>query len=244
MADDLASPAFFGPPGRLRWAGGSDACSVGQPRSVRLPPELAAYADPHHPVLRRGRDPRRMRLRLGATAPPGDYHVDVAYADGSTQQVAVSIEPRPRLRVLPGTLRLAGAPGASVSARLLVENRGNEVLEIGDSLVTGIFDDNGIEAALAAVYRLETDDLDTVVATGFARLREAHGGLLRLRVREGAGALAPGDSRQLLLQTTLNSKLAPRHGYHGTLELGTHRIAVRVAVRAASDPETPAGGPR
>ena len=232
MAEPRQLPAFLGPPGRLRLATDADA-ALGQPTAVHLPAELQAHANRRHPVLRSGRDPRRTRLRLTADTPPGDYRVAVEYAGGQRQELDIRVEPSARLRVLPGTLRLAGAPGAAVAARLLIENRGNQVLEIADNLVTGLFDNGGIEAALAAVYRLESSDLNKIMAAGFARLREAHGGLLRLRVREGAGPLPPGASRQLLLETTLSSKLAPRHGYHGTLELGSHRIAVQLAVAPA-----------
>lgn len=245
MADrtpDPGLPSFLGPPGRLRLTQPPDS-KAGPATAAHLPDALLPYADPRRPVLRTGRDPRRTRLRLSPQTPPGDYPVGIEYADGRKAEVTVHVQARPRLRVLPGTLRLAGAPSALVAARLLVENRGNEVLDIPESLVTGIFDNGGIEAALAAVYRLETDDLNRIVSTGFARLREAHGGLLRLRVREGAGRVAPGESRALLLETTLSSKLAPRHGYHGTLELGSHRIAVQVAVADAPSDKS-AGEPR
>lgn len=230
-----AVPAFLGPPGRLRWAADTDA-RLGAPKSVQLPAELVAYADARHPVLRSGRDPSRTRLRLAPNTPPGQYRIAVEYASGDKQELAIAVEPRARLRVLPGTLRLAGAPGAVVSARLLIENRGNEPLKVGEVLVSGLFDNGGIEAALAAVYGLETNDIEKIVGTGFARLREAHGGLLGLHVREGAGSLLPGTRRQILLEARLDEKLAPGHAYHGTLELGSHRIAVQVAVSKPSSP--------
>lgn len=228
--------AFFGPPRRLRLV--ASGPQMGAPQAVRLPAELEPYVDPRHPPLRASgaRDPGRARLRLAPQTPPGQYKVAVEFAGGRRQQMTVTVEPRPRLRVLPGTLRLAGAPGAKLSARLLLENRGNETLAIDESLVTGLFDDDGIEAALAAVYRMETDELDKIVGAGFARLRQAHGGLLKLRVREGAGPLVPGERRSLLLETTLGAKLAPRHGYHGTLDLGPHTIAVELSVLAPQPP--------
>lgn len=227
--EDSALPAFLGPPGRLRWAADVDA-SLGAVKSVQLPAELRGCADARHPVLRSGRDPARTRLRLAAHTPPGRYRVAVEYAGGQQRELTIAVEPRPRLRVLPGTLRLAGTPGATVTARLLIENRGNETLKIGKLLVSGLFDNGGIEAALAAVYRLETDRIEDIVSTGFARLRAAHGGLLGLHVREGTGDLPPGARRQILLEAKLGEKLLAGHGYHGTIELGSHRIAVQVAV--------------
>lgn len=227
-----AAPAFQGPPGRLRWAQ-ADLGKNGPPTAVHLPSALAPYADPRHPPLRAAGHPGRMRLRLAPHTPPGHYKVELEFAGGQRQELSVAVESRPRLHVVPGTLRLAGAPGGAASAWLALENRGNEPLNIGEALFCGLFDNGGIEAALAAVYRLETDNLNEVIATGFGRLRQAHGGLLKLRVREGAGTLAPGERRQVLIRATLSTRLAPGHGYHGTFEFGPHRIAVQVQV---SDP--------
>lgn len=232
-----ATPAFMGPPGRLRWAG-LEGAELGAPVAVKLPDALANYVNHRHPALRSSRSGARTRLRLAADTPPGIYNIAVEYAGGVKKDVEIAVQPRARLHVVPGTLRLAGAPGQEVSATLLLENRGNEALEISDALVTGLFDNEGIEAALAAMYRLDSDDLNKIVAAGFSRLRQAHGGLLKLRVSEGAGKLAPGERRQLLLETTLSNKLEAGHGYHGTLALGPHRIAVQVGVLAAATPKT------
>jgi hypothetical protein len=232
---------FLGPPGRLRFAAPAEAGARGRtPVSVALPQELERYVDARHAPLRgagageaAGTARRPARLRLAAHTPPGTYRIGVQFADGQREEAAVTVEPRPRLRVSPSALRLAGAPGTAVSARLLVENRGNLTVHIDETLVTGLFDDDGIESALAAVYRLETHDLNEIVGTGFARLREAHGGLLKLRVRAGAGPLAPGEQRSLLVETVLGRKLAARHGYHGTVDIGPHTLAVEVSVLEA-----------
>ena len=40
-------------------------------------------------------------------------------------------------------------------------------ITIGETRVTGVFADDGIETALAAAYRLETDDLDKIAGTVF-----------------------------------------------------------------------------
>jgi hypothetical protein len=224
---------FLGPPGRLRLAGG-DAGAVASVKALHLPEALRGYADDRHPVLRRGRDPGRTRLRLPAHTPPGHYEGQVELADGQSQPFELTIEPRPRIRVSPSTLNLAGAAGAKVQAKLLLENRGNVPIDIDETLVTGVFDNDGIETALASAYRLETDDLNQIVATVFGRLRDAHGGLLKLRVAEGAGVLAVGARRMVALETVLGSKLRAGHGYHGVLNLGGHAIAVRLSVAPAS----------
>jgi hypothetical protein len=222
--------AFAGPPRRLALG----TAALGPLAAVELPAALQAHGDPHHPVLRRGADPLRARLRLRPSAPPGQYTVTAVKADGTRTPVLVTVQSRPRLRVRPGGLRLAGAPGTTVRAELLLENRGNVPLDIATTAVNGVFADNGFETAMAAAYRLETDDPDTVLKTIFGRLRESHGGLLKVRVVQGAGALAVGETRAVVLEVALGAHLRPGRSYHGTLPLGGHTLAVRLAINGAN----------
>ncbi|CAD5371611.1 hypothetical protein RA210_U160017 [Rubrivivax sp. A210] len=229
-----ATPRFMGPPGRLRLAG-VDARQWAQVEGVQLPEALQPRRA--RPALRRGGDPARARLRLPPDTPPGRYDITLALAGGKSQCASVDVQARPRLRVTPSALRLTAAAGASACAALLLENRGNVPVEIGPVLVAGLFDDDGIEAAMASVYNLDSHDVNKIVGHAFSKLREAHGGLLKLRVRQGAGPLAVGERRVLELEARLGEKLVPGHGYHGVLEMAGHGIAVEVAVskRRADD---------
>lgn len=220
-------PRFIGPPGRLRLCP-AEGESWAPLHDVRLPAGVQSLRG--RAALRRGGDPLRARLRLAADTPPGDYEVQLADAEGRTQSARVTVQPRPRLRVLPAALRLAAAAGAKAEAELLLENRGNVPVEIGAVLVAGLFDDDGIEAAMAAAYNLEAKDVNQIVGHAFERLRQAHGGLLKLRVLRGAGVLAVGERRLLGIEARLGAKLAAGHAYHGVLELAGHGIAVEVQV--------------
>lgn len=223
-------PVFIGPPGRLRLAG-VDSARVAELQDVLLPGTLRARRASG--ALRKSRHPERLRLRLPANTRPGTYTVALAFADGQKQEATVSVEPQSRLRVTPSALRLAAAPGATAHAQLLLENRGNVPITVTPALVAGLFDDDGIEATMAAVYQLDTDDIGKIVSHAFGKLRQAHGGLLKLRVMEGAGDLAVGESRLVRLETRLGDKLTSGHGYHGLLEIGGHGIAVEVTVLKA-----------
>jgi hypothetical protein len=226
-----AAADFLGPPLWLRVAT-PDHHAFATARAARWPENRRAQVEAA-PLLRRGRDASRTRLKLDPTTAPGDYKMILELANGKTREVFISVHPQARVRITPRGLNLSGPPGGAVSARLLIENRGNVGIDIGEALVTGIFDDDGIESALASAYRMDSNDLSAIAGNLFAHLREAHGGLLRLRVVEGRGLLAPGESRVLALQTTLASKLHRGHGYHGVLQIGQHGIGVRVRIDKA-----------
>lgn len=225
--DATPAPLFIGPPGRLRLTG-VDGDRLAQLHDVLLPGTLRPRRESG--ALRKSRRPERLRLRLPADTRPGTYTVALAFADGEKQPATVSVEPLSRLRVTPSALRLAAAAGATVQARLLLQNRGNVAITVTPALLAGLFDDDGIEATMAAVYQLDSDDINKIVSHAFGKLRQAHGGLLKLHVRGGAGELAVGESRLLEMETRLGDKLQPGHSYHGVLELGGHGIAVEVNV--------------
>lgn len=236
---------FIGPPSRVRLAS-ADAKAFAGARGVHWTSgaKRSRGAEAAEPVLRVGRDASRTRLKLDPLTEPGEYTAVVELEDGGEHEVTIAVEPRPRLRASPGELRLSGPPGGAVSARIFIENRGNVPVVVGDALVTGVFDDDGIETALASTYRMETDDVNKIVGNVFARLREAHGGLLRLRVVEGARSYAPGESGMLLLETVLNAnKLRRGHGYHGVLDIGPLGIAVSITIDGKPDNDTPEGEP-
>lgn len=231
-------PLFIGPPGRLRLSVPPlEASQAAALVDVRLPEALQAARGDR--ALRAGRQAARTRLRLSPQTPPGDYQVQLTWADGRQQEAKVTVQARPRLRITPSVLRWAAPTDVPLTAQLLVENKGNVPIDIPDALLTGVFDDNGIEAAMASVYRMDSTDLNHLLGQAFARLKEAHGGLLKLRVREGAGALAPGAQRVLVLETRLGDKLVPGHSYHGVIDIGIHGVAVEIQVQ-----KTVSGAPR
>lgn len=227
---------FMGPPGRLRLASGDDA-SAAAIAAVHLPGPLRKSTS--HAVLR-GR-PGASRLRLPAGTPPGEYTVEIERGDGKREKATLSVAARPRLSVVPGVLVLVGAPGAKAAAALALANRGNAPVTVEAKQTVGVFEDDGIEAALSAAYRLDSDDVNQIVGTLFGRLREAHGGLMALRVVAGSGVLAPGDRRTVQIETVLPTKLRPGREYHGTLDIGPHTVGVQVQVAAADAPKARGG---
>ncbi len=227
-----ASIDFFGPPTRLLPVA-IDFSLIASARAVHWPNGACDQAVGTQPMLHCGIDAAHTRLCLDPATPPGDYTAVLDLADGRQHEITVSVQQQPRSRITPNELRFTGSPGDAVSARLLLENRGNIAISVNDTLITGVFDDNGIETAFASTYRMKTEDLNKIASNFFERLRGAHGGLLRLQVIEGAGETRPSDCRVLTINTKLSSKLHRGHGYHGVLQIGENNIAVHLQITAA-----------
>lgn len=225
---EAARPAFLGPPRRLELG---DA-ALGAVTAVELPAGVRAPAG--DALAWRAGDPGAARLRLARDTPPGDYTAIVQRADGTRTPVTLQVQARPRLRLRPGTLQLQGVPGQRVVASLVAENRGNVAIEIPEQAVGGVFADDGIETAFSAAYRQDSDDLDQIARTLFGKLRESHGGLVKVRVTAGAGALAVGARRELALEFDLGRTLKAGRGYHGSIPLAGHAFGLRIAVIAGA----------
>jgi hypothetical protein len=183
-------------------------------------------------IRRRRRDSGRspLRIRIDKRTPPGDYEA-VLRAGGETYPVRITVEPAPGLSASPAEIVFAGAPGDEAEARLTLINTGNVAIDIPRSASVGIYDDDGIEQAFAQTYRLETDDANQLVGHLLQKLREGHGGLLKINV-DGAGTLDGGSSCVLSLRAQLAPKhLKAGHSYHGVWSLDPLHIAVAVTLR-------------
>jgi hypothetical protein len=221
---------LFGPPNRLSFAGTEIAAGDGG--RLILPDSLQRYADTSEiPVSVRAtrRGTRRMRMRLSRATPPGRYPAELEIA-GRRYPLTLDVAEAPRLRISPLSATFAGRPGDTAEVELTFTNGGNVAMTVPETIAVGLFDDDGIEAAFADTYRQESDNAQELVGHWLRKLREGYGGLLKLRVVEGAGELAPADSRTVRISTALPKKLKPGHGYHGVWEFGPvfYRIAVTV----------------
>jgi hypothetical protein len=236
-----ASPAgevleFVGPPRRLSLV--SDAAIA--PDAVftgdkQLQPFLEGVAHPFRATARAGAGARRYKLRLSPTTPPGAYKATIRTGDVQ-HKASVTVQAAPRLTVLPAELRLDGRPGGRISETLTVWNRGNVVIDLADHAVVGLFDNDGLETAFASTYRENPDDVQGVLTHFFKRLRESHGGLLKLSVATTGGTIAPGAQARVQVSGRLPSALRAGHGYHGVWRTPFANIAVSVA--AASEEST------
>ena len=172
---------------------------------------------------------KQVKIRLPEATPPGRY----AGTLKSGQQefpIAIDVQEKQRLQIAPVSLQLRGKPGEKIHAQLLLINKGNVSINIPERDVIGIYDDDGMEVAFAATYRLETDDPLVLLKSFIGKMREGHGGLVKIRVSEGAGALPPATQKSIALEISLSDTAKANHQYHGVWSLGSVEYALTIAV--------------
>ncbi len=168
-----------------------------------------------------------LKLKLPKLTPPGTYEGTVEVGNRQLP-VVIEVEPRPRLRVFPRRLRLQGTAGAEVTTDINVVNVGNVALDIAGEHSFCIFDPSGLNRAFYFALGHNGLQAEKRVARLMDKLAESHGGLVRVRVEEGAGEIVVGDARNLQLTFTLPERMRPGQIYSGVLKLFNYHLPVEV----------------
>jgi hypothetical protein len=221
---------FIGPPQRLISVGALPDLA---PMDVGVEGAVADFLRSGHPAVRlhMRRGSRRMKLKLRPETPPGDYPV-VLRSGGERWQAMARVQPFLRAQVTPSELSFRGAPGETATCLATLANEGNVPIELPKFALVGIFDDDGIETAFASTYRENAKTVDGFLSTFTSKLREAHGGLMKLRLVRGAGAHPSGTVTALEVAAELPGALAKGHRYHGIWTTDFANIAVSVTARS------------
>jgi hypothetical protein len=204
-------------------------CSVSlrRPKAKGGPIECEALADD---------DPRVLRLVLPRFTPPGTYEGTVQ-VDGEDRPVVVEVEPDVDVRLFPEELTIRAHPGDMVGVDLTVLNKSNVPVEVARTYVFGIFMRGGIERAIRTAYthKLQKDQrrADVLVDT----LADAHGGLVKVKVTEGSGAVEPDEARDLEAIVRVSRTAVPGRSYTGNLEIHGAVLPVRFIVEGDSKRE-------
>lgn len=185
-----------------------------------------------HAAPMRGSDLTRLRLRLPKTTPPGTYR-GVVQIEGENQPVVVEVQPRRALTVFPRQTYLEAPSGHRVALRLSVANLGNVRCEVQKVSIFGLFPVRGMDEVVAKTLDAELREGELRVDRFINEIREAHGGSVRFQVRDGAGSLEPGETRELELELRLPGTLRAGRMYRGVLPLDVAKHRVELQVTAA-----------
>jgi hypothetical protein len=233
MAQKSASAApleFVGPPGRLTLVSDLD---IGRDAEFTADTALSTFMGgvrrPFRVRASAERGARRLRLKLDPTVPPGRYTAVIGSGDAK-HDVIITVQRAPRVSVSPSQLQFTGAPSAKVEEAVTFWNRGNVAFTLPDFVPIGLFDDDGLETAIASTYRRKPETLEEIAGHFFSRLREAHGGLLKLSIDCGGKALEPGMALTARLIGSLPGGLRPGHNYHGVWSTDFGNIGIGVSV--------------
>ncbi len=96
------------------------------------------------------------------------------------------------------------------------------------------------ERAFGRALRAELPEGESRVDRFFEELREGHGGEARLTVVDGAGALEPGESRELRCRVEVPMTVQPGRSYGGSWEIGNagHFLTLEVGKPEPGTPRT------
>ena len=168
-----------------------------------------------------------LSFRLPRTTKPGHYDGTMELG-GSEMPMVVDVQARPQMRFYPSWLSLAAHPGERLEIDVGALNLGNVEIPIERRSTFCLFDPRGVDVA---IYHALTEQppadqrrLDRA-AEGIA---EAHGGLVRATVREGAGALPPGEFRELAVELHFSDRVQPGRSYYGAWFLGESGLGIQV----------------
>jgi hypothetical protein len=226
---------FVGPPGRLSLVSDIPVDPEAEfSGDKRLQPFLDGVRRPFR-VRGRGDDARRLRLKLNPATPPGAYEATIRSGKKNLAAL-ITVQRAPRVTITPSELQFFGSPGGEVVETMTFWNRGNVGFDLPDHVAVGVFDDDGLETAFASTYREKPEGLEAIAGHFFGKLREAHGGLLKLAIATNGKSLAPGSVAAARISGRLPSALRSGHSYHGVWSTEFANISLSVTVTSEAKP--------
>jgi len=170
-----------------------------------------------------------LRIKLPISTPPGVYKGMIQVGDEEFP-IEVDVEPRPRLRLFPRSLKSGAAPGSVVSTNLTVLNTGNFVVNLQEEYRFCVFELGGIDRAFFLALASDQTTGERRIDRLANELAASHGGRVRLKIESGSGAIAPGEVRELRIAMRLSDRLRPGQTYSGTWKVENTSLAIELRV--------------
>ena len=184
----------------------------------------------------------RVRLRLDPHTPPGRREVEVVVGDARTTAV-VEIAEHPRVRISPPAVAVRGAPGATVTARIVVANLGNVTVPLDRLGAVTLDEDGGVCRSLEGALRAEGErGAQAVLDEAVRRIAGTRVDRLRVRAVDPA-PVEPGETRAVDLELHLPPDMSAGRTYAGMLRLVGASLLIQVTAEGAAAEESGAPAP-
>ena len=178
----------------------------------------------------------RVRLRLDPHTPPGRREVEVVVGDARTTAV-VEVAEHPRVRISPPAVAVRGAPGATVTARVVLANLGNVPVPLDRLGAVTLDEDGGVCRSLEGALRAEGErGAQAVLDEAVRRVAGTRVDHMRVRAADPA-PVEPGETRAVDLELHLPPDMSAGRTYSGMLRLVGASLLVQVTAEAAPRPK-------
>lgn len=181
-------------------------------------------------VLLRPGQQRRLRLTMGLepNTPPGEYRGEIEVA-GRTQPVVLHVTEKVDIRIAPQSVVVENLSGESVKKRIVVSNRGNVPITIGEIGAVPLDDEQlqcrTLRAAAAAVGdEIKTFQEYLAIILYQAKVVMEHSGALRVRNLSGTTVVNPGEIKPVDLEIRIPEGLDKRSRFRGVVALYTANL--------------------
>lgn len=171
----------------------------------------------------------RLHLRLPKTTPPGTYHGTMKIED-QTQPIVVEVEPRKRISIFPKRATVCRKAGERAELYLTLINLGNVPLTIPKVSGFGLYNKKGVDLAVGGAFQKKLDKDERRIDSFMEALQDGYGGIVKLKVREGAGTLEPGDSRDVTVDFQVPSQVVPGNEYWGLWSMYDYNYKIEIEV--------------
>lgn len=191
-------------------------------------------------------------LALDATTPPGEYRLALRIGE-QERDVIVHVAEAVAVDVTPNPLVVENRPGETMRKAVVVANRGNVPIRLGE-IGAVVLDDEllacrSLRATVAALGDTEDDEGVTVARTLTQLARDfkttlEHAGRLRVRNATGPVDLDPGTVARLELEIEVPDSLDPRSRFFGRVAIYDIDLELVVVPARRADEKPPPRPPR
>ncbi|MCI0390638.1 MAG: hypothetical protein MOB07_17975 [Acidobacteria bacterium] len=207
--------------------------SAGVAFELKLPPSVVLEGAINWQAEAAGATATWLKFALPDNTPSGSYEGFVRVGT-ERFQIVVEVDPQPSILLSPRHLSLQVAPGAEIYADLTVANIGNVTVDLPQAHIFGLFDVKGLDRAVGAALLESTEKGRGRIDRLADEVADNHGGTARVRVQEGAGALAPGEMRHLRALFSFSNRLKTARRYYGIWSLLNLEYRIEIQITGES----------